>query len=378
MIEATSTPLVNLESQLASIGNTLRRVLHTRGGNFLMIGGARGVGKSRLATAVGEKCEGEGMQVVSTQCLGRGAEPLLPIKEALQSYFGKTPESIRDVILRAAPVLLDEVPFVGRFLSRIGDELATGPKLGGEHPRGLYDALAQVLLEIGRHPGLCLIIHDLHLADEDTLYFLNYFVIKSKTSPTLTIATAPEGEWERPPLGDLFADWRAQGHDLLPLPPLNRVHAARFVSALFEGARPEHSTLQLLYKFTSGNPLFVAETVRLLVEAGHLSVREGAIHYDGAPLTVPPRIDFLLQHRIQRVTGPAFTFLQVAAVIAETTQELQPISHLLGVTEQEAYSLLATLTRVHLLIEQPDARLTFESELLRMAVSSGISVNYRH
>lgn len=54
------------------------------------------------------------MAVVSAQCLGRGAEPLLPIKDALAAYLGRTPERIRRTLLGAAPSLLDSIPFIGR------------------------------------------------------------------------------------------------------------------------------------------------------------------------------------------------------------------------------------------------------------------------
>ena len=57
---------------------------------------------------------------------GRGAEPLLPLKEALPACSASTPDQIRRTLARAAPHLLDAVPFIGTFLASIGEKLAEG------------------------------------------------------------------------------------------------------------------------------------------------------------------------------------------------------------------------------------------------------------
>ena len=75
------------------------------------------------------------MTVISVRCLGRGAEPLLPMKEALASYLGRTPDQIRRTLARAAPHLLDAVPFIGAagILSMVGFALLA-PQTGGAAP----------------------------------------------------------------------------------------------------------------------------------------------------------------------------------------------------------------------------------------------------
>jgi hypothetical protein len=102
------------------------------------------------------------MTVISVRCLGRGAEPLLPMKEALASYLGRTPDQIRRTLARAAPHLLDAVPFIGAFLASIGEKLAEG----SFSLRGVYEELSRILIKAtSGSAGLFLLVDDLHAAD---------------------------------------------------------------------------------------------------------------------------------------------------------------------------------------------------------------------
>ena len=82
------------------------------------------------------------MTVIPVRCLGRGAEPLLPLKEALASYLGRTTDQIRRTLTRAAPRLLDAVPFIGTFLGSIGEKLAEGTYSWARVPAKSYGYLA--------------------------------------------------------------------------------------------------------------------------------------------------------------------------------------------------------------------------------------------
>jgi hypothetical protein len=162
------------------------------------------------------------MTVISVRCLGRGAEPLLPLKEALASYLGRTPDQIRRTVARAAPQLLDAVPFIGTFLAAIGEKLAEG----SYSLRGVYEELSGVLIKAtSGSVGLFLLVDDLHAADPDTLYFLNYLFRKLGHVPVLVVATIQEEQLdEYLELADLMAEWAATGHVIVTVVPLERAH----------------------------------------------------------------------------------------------------------------------------------------------------------
>lgn len=83
--EGPQEPLVDRRLELDVLRQHIARVAETGKGHAVLILGESGVGKSRLAAEAGAEARNRGMTVISVRCLGRGAEPLLPLKEALAS-----------------------------------------------------------------------------------------------------------------------------------------------------------------------------------------------------------------------------------------------------------------------------------------------------
>jgi hypothetical protein len=80
------------------------------------------------------------------------------------------------------------VPFIGTFLGTIGEKLAEG----SYSLKGVYEELSRILIRATGNAGLFLLVDDLHAADLDTLYFLNYFFRKLEHTPVLVVATIQE------------------------------------------------------------------------------------------------------------------------------------------------------------------------------------------
>src|SRR5947208_7327581 len=74
---------------------------------------------------------------------------------------------------------------------------------------------------------------------------------------------------------------------------------------------------ELLHERTGGNPFFVEEVVRELVEDGHLDGERGAYRLVGSieQIRVPASVQAVLAARIDRLPEQAKRLLQVASVI---------------------------------------------------------------
>jgi predicted ATPase len=103
--DSPQEPLIDRQLELDLLSQHIARVIETGTGHAVLILGESGVGKSRLAVEAASAARQRGMTVISVRCLGRGAEPLLPLKEALASYLGRDPDQIRRTLARAAPHL---------------------------------------------------------------------------------------------------------------------------------------------------------------------------------------------------------------------------------------------------------------------------------
>src|SRR6266851_6886253 len=87
--ESPREPLVDRQLELDLLRQHIARVTETGKGHAVLILGESGVGKSRLAAEAAAQARHRGMTVIFVRCLGRGAEPLLPLKEALASSLGR-------------------------------------------------------------------------------------------------------------------------------------------------------------------------------------------------------------------------------------------------------------------------------------------------
>src|SRR5450755_52302 len=184
-----TTAMINRTVELGEILSELQRIAAGETAGAVLVVGACGIGKTRLVTEVIAQAGQFDVQVMHGQCVGRGAEPLLPIRDALASYLGPTPERIKQFIKEVAPKLLDLVPFIGRFLVPVAEALVAGPQLGGSSVQGVYAGLERLFRGLAERRGLCLVVEDIHDADQDTLYFLTYLLQKAAETRILAIVS---------------------------------------------------------------------------------------------------------------------------------------------------------------------------------------------
>jgi len=377
ILDPTAIPLVDRQVELGSLKSIAEAALDDRTGRVVIMVGQRGVGKSRLATALAEWCAGRGMTVLSAQCIGRSAEALLPIRDALRPILGTTSRSIRNALRRSAPDLLEGVPVVGKFLAGLGREIPLGPQIGGSNPRGLYDVLSSVILKIGNSHGLCLVVEDAHVADPDTLCFLTYFFNKSRGCPAIAVVTLPEEERDNPVIDEFLSEWAAKGAETLELPSLGRSHVAEYLNALLGDATLTDSAVEFVYGFTGGNPLLLTESMRQLAIGGGIRVEAGVGRLTGSSAEIPARVDRLLEGRLRRLGERTRRFVDVAAVVGETSHELAPILRLMELDESGGLAALELACKAGILRETEDGRISFTSEMLQMVTYSELSANQR-
>ena len=307
------------------------------------------------------------MAVISVRCLGRGAEPLLPLKEALAAYLGRTPDQIRRTLARAAPALLDAVPFIGAFLASIGEKLAEG----SFSLRGVYEELSRILIKAtSGNTGLFLLVDDLHAADPDTLYFLNYLFRKLRQVPVLVAATIQEEQLsDYPELADLMAEWSATGHVTLTVVPLERAHVGEYVRMMSAaGELADESIVDRLFRLTGGNPFFLREAVSLITQS------------PGSPLAgdvVLPRADAILRRRLARADEMTRHFLRAASVVLDTSDELAAITYVMEGDTKDAIAALNKACEIRLMREGPHGEVSFVHALMQREVYAEMGANQR-
>jgi class 3 adenylate cyclase/tetratricopeptide (TPR) repeat protein len=361
------TRFVGRETELDALWQALARSGAGHGQVVALIGEA-GVGKSRLVYEFTHSHRLQGWRVLESTSVSYGkATPYFPVIDLLRRYghvedlddprvvrakmTGQVltlDEALQDIIsplLALLDVLPDDSPFV---------------KLDPpERRQRTLDALKRVLLRESQGQPLLLVFEDLHWIDAETQALLDSLVESLPTAHLLLLVNyRPEYQH----------GWGSKTYyTQLRLDPLPPASAAAVLQALL-GDDPSLASLkQLLIARTEGNPFFLEESVRTLVETGVLVGAPGAYRLAQAVPTiqVPATVQAVLAARLDRLPPEEKRLLQTAAVIGTEV----PLALLRAIAEQPEdvlYRGLAHLQAAEFLYETrlfPEHAYTFKHAL---------------
>jgi class 3 adenylate cyclase len=321
-------------------------------GQIVGVVGEAGIGKSRLCYEFGERCRNGGIEVRTGQCTARGArQPLLLVRELVRSLFGvtdwDTERSVRAKVAGRA-VLLDppienELPLILELLGIPSDGSSAGLRRDGER---LFPPLRRLLLGGPAAGPRVIVVEELRWIDPPSEAFLKALVEALPSTPTLLVASF------RP---EYHARWlQAFNYTTLPLEPLDE----RSLAALLRdrlGTDPSLAPLaESVLDRVGGNPFFLEELIRDLVESGGLEGEGGAFRA-AAPIdeaALPATVQAVLAARIDRLAEPDKTVLQAAAVIGH--QFTEPLlKEVAGLDDTRLRAALRALVSADLLVASP-------------------------
>jgi class 3 adenylate cyclase len=356
----------------------LRRVLGQAGagrGQVAAIVGEAGVGKSRLTYEFTHSHRVQDWLILESSSVSYGkATSYLPVIDLLKGYFkiGDRDDhrEMRDKVLgrvlgldRALEPLL---PPLLALLDVPVEDLAWQNLDPPERRRRTLDAVKRLLLRESQVQPLLVVFEDLHWVDGETQALLDGLV-ENLGSARLLLLVNYRPEYEH--------RWGSKTtYSQLRLDSLPAESAAELLAALL-GPDPGLASLtQMLVK--RGNPFFLEETVRTLVETGALAGERGAYRLTRSveALQVPATVQTILAARIDRLPAEEKQLLQAASVIGKDV----PYALLAAIAEQPEETLrqgLAHLQEAEFLYETqlfPDLEYTFKHALTHDVAYAGL------
>ena len=362
------TSFVGRQEEMTALEEAFERAKEGRGA-VIGIVAEPGVGKSRICHEFAERCRARGIEVYEAQAQAHGeAIPFLPVLQMLRGYFGiedrdserVAREKIAGRLLLLDPDFADDLPLVFDFLA-VPDPERPAPQVSAEARQRLLRGVIRRLYRVpGRTNVVVNVIEDLHWMDEGSETFLAEMIAAIEDTPTLALVNfRPEYEagWADSPV-----------YRRMPLKPLGPDSTAELLSDL-AGEDPSLDGLaELIHERTGGNPFFIEEVVRELVEAGYLEGAHGAytLTKPVEDTGVPPTVQAILAARIDRLEA-AKTLLQVAAVIGKEVPE-QALRIVSGLEDEALSEGLKELIGAGFLYEAeiyPERVLAFSHPLTR-------------
>ena len=361
------TRFIGRDAELAALGQTLERAGAGQGQVVAVVGEA-GVGKSRLAYECVHSPRTQGWLVLESASVSYGkATPYFPVIDLLKRYIhiedADEPRTIRarvtGQVLTLDETLQETIPALLWLLDALPDDSPFRTLDPPQQRQRLLDALKRVLLRESQVQPLLLVFEDLHWIDTETQALLDRLVDSLPTARILLLVNyRPEYQhgWSN-----------KTSYTQLRLDPLPPASADEVLQALL-GDDPSLTPLKsLLIARTEGNPFFLEESVRALVETEVLVGERNAYHLEHAlqSLQVPATVQAVLAARIDRLQPEEKRLLQTAAVLG---MEI-PLPLLQAIAEASEESLqrsLAQLQAAEFLYETrlfPEHEYTFKHAL---------------
>ncbi len=307
------TPLFGREAELAQLEGCFDR-LETGLAQVVSIVGDAGIGKSRLVHELKKRLEGREFELMETRCssLTRSV-PYAPWTAMLRGWFGVTPgddehcacEKIGKRMTDADGARDSDYSDLCWMLALPAD--AKGDSETEQAKPGSFAAFARLIGRASRRAPVVMIFEDLHWLDDASREILEKAV--AHAGGRLMIVTTHRPEY-RP-------TWLPCGaFTQLRLRPLGADDAGRIVRARAGGAVPREVEERILRK-ADGNPFYLEELTRALVEDGTLVARDGQVTVTrrSEEIRIPDTIGEVLGARIDRLRPAAKRAAQVASVL---------------------------------------------------------------
>jgi len=333
-------------------------------GQVVALAGEPGVGKSRLFHEFIRSRHARGWLVIQAGSVSYGtATPYLPVIDLLKDYFRieerddqrQVREKVTGKVLAFDDALRPMLPALLSLLDVAGENRDWGALDPSERRRRTHEAVTSTLLRESRVQPLCVVLEDLHWVDAETQALLDDIIGRLPGARILLLVNY------RP---EYRHGWAALAHHRSArLEPLRDASATELLDALL-GADASLGPLKpLVVERTDGNPFFIEETIRTLVETGLLAGTAGAYRLAGAlgGIQVPPTVRAVLAARIDRLAPGDKSLLQEASVIG-TDVPWAWLAHIADLPEPTLRELLGRLVAGEFLYEArlfPDVLYTF-------------------
>jgi len=338
------TRFVGRQHELEMLRQALERAQGGHG-QVVALMGEPGVGKSRLFYEFTRSHRTQGWLLLESSSVSYGkASSYLPLVDLLKVYFqvetGDPERRIREKIAGKL-LMLDEtlMPMLPVLLALL-DVPVDDPQWHDLEPpqrrQQTLEAVKRLLLRESQMQPLLLLFEDLHWIDAGTQAFLDSLLESLPTASVLLLVNyRPEYQHS----------WSSKTYyTQLRLDPLPPESAEELLQALLGGDRSVQSLKRLLIEQTEGNPFFLEENVRTLVETGTLVGERGTYRLvkDLTTIQIPPTVQAVLAARIDRLPPEEKRLLQTAAVIGKDV----PFSLLQAIAESPEDTLRLGLTHL--------------------------------
>jgi predicted ATPase/class 3 adenylate cyclase len=353
-------------------------------GQLIAVMGEPGVGKSRLIREFVRTKFTTGWRIIEADTVSASYGATLsyhPITELLKEYFrvatsndaSEVHEKVRAKLLNLGQRFLPLLPTLLTLLDISQEESQRSNPDVPQRGQSVLETVKQLLFRESELQPLLVVVEDIHAVDPDTQALVNGLVDSLHSARILFIVSY------RP---EFRHGWGNKSYcTQIRMEPLDVGGAQELFDALVEGDDTVEPLKRLLIERTAGNPFFLEESIRTLVESGVLLGEPGSYTVAKAvsELNVPATVESLLASRIDRLHPGDKRLLLSAAVIGYHVPlgVLEAVAKLTPVALRQALDRLQTSEFLHETSLFPDVEYTFRHALIHDVAYRNVSLDRR-
>jgi predicted ATPase/class 3 adenylate cyclase len=344
---------------------------------LVLLAGEPGIGKTQLAIELAAAAHADGALVLHGRCDDGLQVPYQPFAAALgqvldDAQAAGTPPPLG----RLAGELVRLAPEIAALVPDLPPPLRADPET--EQYR-LFDAVSLWLQAMAESSPVMLVLDDLHWATRPTLHLLRHVLRTSEPTPLFVLGTYRDTELGRGhALSELLADLhRLPGMDRLVIDGLDEDEVVALLNA---GAGHDfglagRSLAHTIHALTDGNPFFVRELLRHMIESGTIAPDadgEWAILPTAGPMGVPEGVREVVGRRLGRLSDAASATLGLAAVIGSDF-DLDVLVAAGALDEEDVLTALDEAVAARLVLESGPLRFRFAHNIVRATITEGLT-----
>ncbi len=368
-------PLVGRDAELASLTATLRDAVLGRA-QTVFLAGEGGAGKTRLARQIADLAREQGLAVAEGRAFAvETGVPYAIFTDALLPLLrGLEPGALTVLTRGAGSDLAPILPALFTPAGRAGESPAEGKAR-------MHWSFAQLVGRLAERRPLLLVLDNVHWADDASLELLHFLARQAHAGAIdghlFILATYADAERDDAPVLRSVEQSLASigAARTVRLAPLSAEQTIELVQRTFgEPAAAVREFALSLHAWTRGNPFFVDETLKSLVESRQLAHRGGRWEGWSTESLVPSRsVRDVVLERVARLGAGARELLDLCAVLGARIR-LATLRAVSPIAEPALLDDLDELRRANFLVEVPghDAAYDFAHPLVRDAVYASL------
>jgi class 3 adenylate cyclase/pimeloyl-ACP methyl ester carboxylesterase len=322
-------------------------------GQVVFIHGEAGIGKSRLVHEFKQQTTQSGARWLTGRCISYGKNiTFLPVLDIVKDLMGLQESDPIELIFKKIETNVQSIserltwtiPFIRFFLGLDPGDRKVEEMIPPQRTGRANEAMQALISEASKTWPVVFLIEDLHWIDEQSESVLRYLLERIASSKVMIILTYRPG---------YVPSFGSQAYITdIPVQRLRTAQSENLVKSVLSSENIPRQLQELVIKKAEGNPLFIEELCRSLIEDGTLQ-RSGNGYELKKPLdkiTIPGTIQDVIMARIDRLPVEAKEALQVASVIGRefTVRMLERVSGL----SQSLKQTLGELRAIELIYEK--------------------------